>query len=135
MVDMKFPKLRLRVLPQVYAICSFSPDATFSEWTHNPSILSITKTPQETTLVCEENRVPGECTKSGNWKCIKVEGSFDLDAVGVLASIAGPLAQNKISLYVISTYDTDYILIQKPLRKIRPQRTAAFPRPAFRTCS
>ena len=41
---------------------------------------------------------------------VVVEG-FDLDAVGVLASIAGPLAQNRISLYVISTYDTDYVLI------------------------
>ena len=94
-----------------YSICSFDPDATFPDWTGNPSILSITKTPKEITVVCEQNHVPGECTKSENWKCIKVEGSFDLDAVGVLASIAGPLAQNKISLYVISTYDTDYVLI------------------------
>ena len=64
-----------------YAICSFPPDAT------------------------------GECKKSENFKCIKVEGNFDLDAVGILASIVGPLAQNRISLYVISTYDTDYVLI------------------------
>ncbi|MFC1633924.1 ACT domain-containing protein [Planctomycetota bacterium] len=109
---MNFPKLRLRVLPKVYAICSFDPDAAFPGWTHRSSILSITKTPKEITLVCEENHVPGECKKSEHWKCIKVEGRFDLDAVGVLASIAGPLAQNKISLYVISTYDTDYVLIQ-----------------------
>jgi len=98
-------------MPQNYAICSFPSDATFPDWTHSPPIISITKTSKEITLVCEENHVPGECTKSGNWKCIKVEGSFDLDAVGVLAGIAGPLAQNKISLYVISTYDTDYVLI------------------------
>ena len=98
-------------MPENYAICSFPPDAAFPDWEHHPSILSITKTPKEITLVCEENLVPGECTQSENWKCIKVEGSFDLDAVGVLSSIAGPLAQNGISLYVISTYDTDYILI------------------------
>ena len=110
-ISMDFPKLRLRVMPQVYAICSFPPDAILPDWAHCSSILSITKTPKEITLVCEEDHVPGECQKSENFKCIKVEGSFDLDAVGVLASIAGPLAQNRISLYVISTYDTDYVLI------------------------
>ena len=98
-------------MPQVYAICSFPPDATFPDWPLSPSILSITKTAKEITLVCEQNHVPGECQKSENWKCITVEGRFDLDAVGVLASIAGPLAQNKISLYALSTYETDYVLI------------------------
>ena len=98
-------------MPQVYAICSFPTDATFPDWPDHASIFSITKTPKEITIVCEEHQVPGACKTSENWKCIKVEGSFDLDAVGVLASIAEPLAQNKISLYAISTYDTDYILI------------------------
>ncbi len=46
-----------------------------------------------------------------NWMCIKVDGSFDLDAVGVLAGISGPLAEEKISIYVVSTFDTDYILV------------------------
>jgi hypothetical protein len=108
---LNLPKLRLCVMPENYAICSFPPDMTLPDWTDRSSIFSITKTPKEITVVCEENLVPGECKRSENWKCIKVEGSFDLDAVGVLASIAGPLAQNKISLYVISTFDTDYVLI------------------------
>ncbi|MBN2314406.1 MAG: ACT domain-containing protein [Sedimentisphaerales bacterium] len=105
------PKLRLRVLHEVFAICSFPPDATLPDWADRPSIFSITKTPKEITIVCEESHVPGKCKKSENWKCIKVEGNFALDAGGVLAGIAGPLAQNEISLYVISTYDTDYVLI------------------------
>jgi hypothetical protein len=98
-------------MSQNFSICSFPPDAALPAWAHRSSILSITKTPKEITLVCEENHVPGECQKSENFKCIKVEDSFDLDAVGVLASIAGPLAKNRISLYVVSTYDTDYVLI------------------------
>jgi len=105
------PRLKLCVLPGHYAICSFPPDATLPDWVDRPSFLSTTKTPKEITVVCEENQVPGECKKSDNWKCIKIEGRFDLDAVGVLAGIAGPLAQSKISLYVISTFETDYILI------------------------
>ena len=108
---LKLPKLRLRVLPEHYAICSFPPDATLPEWTDRPSVFSITKTPKEITLVCEENLISGPCKKSENWTCIKVEGSFDLDVVGVLAGIAGPLAKHKIGLYVISTFETDYVLI------------------------
>lgn len=108
---LNLPKLRLCVLPENYAICSFPPDASLPEWADRPSIFSVTKTPKEITIVCEESHVPGECQKSENWKCIKIEGCFDLDVVGVLASITEPLAQNKISLYVISTFDTDYVLI------------------------
>ena len=98
-------------MPENYAICSFDPETTSPDWTDRSSIFSITKTSKEITIVCEEDLVPGACKKNENWKCVKVEGHFDLNATGVLASLAGPLAQNKISLYVISTYDTDYVLI------------------------
>jgi hypothetical protein len=109
---MDYTKLKLSLLPETYAICSFPPDFVFPTIDHMSSILSITKTFRETTVVCDENRVPGDCRKSGNWKCIKVEGSFDLDAIGVIAGISKPLAESQISIYVVSTYDTDYVLIK-----------------------
>ncbi|MHC4431083.1 MAG: ACT domain-containing protein [Planctomycetota bacterium] len=109
---MDYLKLKLSLLPQTYAICSFSPDFAFSVMDDVSSILSITKTSKETTIVCDENRIPGDCRKSGNWKCIKVEGSFDLDAIGVIAGISRPLAESRISIYVVSTYETDYVLIK-----------------------
>jgi hypothetical protein len=108
---MNYPKLKLSLLPQTYAICSFPPDFTFPAIDNTSSILSIAKTCKETTIVCDENRIPGDCRKSENWKCIKVEGSFDLDAIGVIAGISIPLAESRISIYVVSTYDTDYVLI------------------------
>lgn len=110
-LNMDFPELRFCVLPGRYAICSFPPDATLPDWVDSSSFFSVTKTHKEITVVCEENQVPGEYKKSENWKCIKVEGSFDFDTVGILAGISGPLAQSKISLYVISTFETDYVLI------------------------
>jgi hypothetical protein len=109
---MDHPKLKLSLLPQTYAICSFPPDFTFPAIDAVSSILSITKTSKETTIVCDENRIPGDCRKSENWKCIKIEGSFDLDAIGVVAGISKPLAESRISIYVVSTYDTDYVLIK-----------------------
>jgi len=108
---MNYPKLELSLLPRTYAICSFPPDCALPELGNISSILSITKTSKETTIVCDENRIPGDCHKSENFKCIKVEGSFDLDAIGVIAGISKPLAQSKISIFVVSTYDTDYVLI------------------------
>ena len=108
---MDYPKLKLSLLPETYAICSFAPDFAFPAIDAVSSILSITKTSKETTIVCDEKRIPGDCRKSKNWKCIKVEGSFDLDAIGVIAGISKPLAESQISTYVVSTYDTDYVLI------------------------
>jgi len=108
---MDYPRLRLSILPEVFTICSLPPDGTIPDISQIPSIISITKTPKELTLICDENHIPDNWKKSGQWKCIKVEGCFDLNAVGVLASIAEPLAQNKISIFVLSTFETDYILI------------------------
>ncbi|MBN2102856.1 ACT domain-containing protein [bacterium] len=108
---MDHPRLRLSVLPQMYIICSLPPDSKIFDCSDLSSFFSITKTSKELKIVCDENHIPGKCRKSENWKCMKVEGSFDLHTIGVLESIAAPLAKNKISLYVVSTYDTDYILI------------------------
>ncbi len=106
---MDYPILKLRILPQTYAICSFPPEHAIPGWAQSLSIVSITRTPEELTIVCEEDRASGDCRMDRNWRCIKVDGSFDLDAVGVLAGISGPLAGEKISIYVVSTFDTDYI--------------------------
>ncbi len=109
---MEYPQLELRILPQAYAICSFPRESTIPDWAQSLSIISITRTPEELTIVCEEGHVTGGCRMDQDWKCIRVEGSLDLDAVGVLASISGPLAQERISIYVVSTFDTDYILVR-----------------------
>jgi len=108
---MDYPRLRLSILPRVFAVCSLPPGGAIPDFSDISSIISITKTSKEITVVCDENHIPDHCKKSGSFKCIKVEGSFDLNATGVLASIAEPLAQNKISIFVLSAYDTDYILV------------------------
>ncbi len=108
---MDYPKLNLRVLPGTYAICSSPPGSSIPGWAQDLSTVSITRTEKELTIVCEESHVTGDCRMDGNWRCIKIQGSFDLNEVGVLASISGPLAEEKISIYVISTFDTDYVLV------------------------
>lgn len=109
---MGYPRLRLSIQPQVFTVLSLPPDSAIPDHGPPSSIISITRTSKELTIVCDADHVPDQCDESRRWKCIKVEGSFGFDAIGVIASLAEPLTLSKISLYVVSTYDTDYVLIQ-----------------------
>jgi len=80
--------------------------------------VALTRTTTELSIVCEEAQIPidrdesGEVERAADWRAFRVNGPLDLTLVGVLASIAVPLADAKISLFAISTFDTDYILVQ-----------------------
>jgi hypothetical protein len=108
---MEYPKLKLCVLDGNYAVCRLPGKAHIPEWVANESLVSITRSEKELTIVCDKKLIPDDCEKSRDWKCIKIVGSFDLDAVGVMASVSVPLAENQISIYVVSTFDTDYFLV------------------------
>jgi hypothetical protein len=108
---MGYPKLKLCALDGNYAVCRLPCKGPVPEWAANESLVSITRSEKELTIVCDQKLVPEDCEKSRNWKCIKIVGSFELDAVGVIASISVPLAENQISIYVVSTFDTDYFLV------------------------
>ncbi|KAG0263790.1 hypothetical protein DFQ27_001615 [Actinomortierella ambigua] len=78
---------------------------------------SVTKTDEELSLVVshnykEEDALNADHKVSPGWRCFKVAGPLDFSMVGVLANLSGALAQNAISLFVVSTYDTDYILVK-----------------------
>lgn len=76
---------------------------------------AITRTADELSLVVPEGAMPavaGAGKVERGWRCIKVQGPLDFSLTGVLAAIAGTLAAAKISLFALSTYDTDYILVK-----------------------
>ena len=76
------------------------------------TLLSVTRTPSELSIVCRESpRLPGK-VESG-WRCLVVDGTLEFDQVGVLASLAQPLAEAGVSILVLSTYDTDYLLVKE----------------------
>lgn len=74
--------------------------------------MSITRTSEELSIVAETYRVPADLRPALTWRLLKIHGPFDLSEVGVLASLVVPLAQKGISVFTISTFDTDYLLIQ-----------------------
>ncbi len=108
---MKPPGQRFRVLPALYAVCRLSPDSAVPAWAGGP-FLNITFTDDELTIICPAERVPLDVRAERDWRVLKLVGPFAFSAVGVLASLATPLARAGISLLSIATYDTDYFLVK-----------------------
>jgi hypothetical protein len=107
--------LTLTVLPETFAIARLDPDAAIPPWALAASgFVSITRTADEVSIVCAETTVPEGTRASRGWRCLRVAGPLDFALVGVLASLASPLADAGISIFAVSTYDTDYLLVREP---------------------
>src|SRR5512142_3220965 len=103
--------LTLSVLPETLAICRLDREATVPDWAAG-EFISITHTRDELSIVCAERGVPSGVKADRDWRALKIEGPLDLAMTGVLASIAVPLAEARINLFAISTFDTDYVLVK-----------------------
>lgn len=108
---MKTPGQRFRALPGNYAVCRLSPDVAVPGWAAGP-FLNITLTDDELAIICPAERVPADVRAERDWRVLKLVGPFPFTAVGVLASLATPLANAGISLLSVATYDTDYFLVK-----------------------
>jgi hypothetical protein len=82
-------------------------------WGLKGPFTSITRTPEELSIVCPAENVPPELKPEVLWTCFQLEGPFPFTATGILASFIGPLAENGVPIFAISTYDTDYVLIRE----------------------
>ena len=82
-------------------------------WASGTRFLTITRTASELSIVCEETRVPEEVHAERNRRLMQIEGTLAFTLTGVLASVAAPLAGAGISVFAVSTYDTDYLLISE----------------------
>lgn len=105
-------KLSLSVLPQKLAVCRLGKGARIPAWAQGGGFFSITKTEDELSIVCAQERVPKKIKAEKEWRAFKVEGSLDFSLTGILASLANPLAKASISIFAISTFDTDYLLVK-----------------------
>ena len=106
-------KRKLRLLPDTYAVCRLEKNTPAPDWGARGLFSSITRTEEELSVVCAEAQVPGGVRREGAWRVLKVEGPLDFSLTGVLASLTVPLAREGISVFALSTYDTDYLLVKK----------------------
>jgi enamine deaminase RidA (YjgF/YER057c/UK114 family) len=105
----------LTALPEPLAICRLAPTERVPSWALelHESFSSITRTREELSIVCPEEAVPPDVEAETGWRALVVPGPIPFEQTGVLASIAAPLAAAGISLFAISTYDTDYVLVRE----------------------
>jgi len=102
----------LNVLADRLAVCRLSPRADIPDWARPAELLSITRTQSELSIVCSQRFLPFDVQAERDWRAFEVKGPLDFSLVGVLAGLATTLAQAGISIFALSTYDTDYLLVK-----------------------
>jgi len=102
----------LRLLPDRLAVCRLEPGSPLPEWSAGGGFRSVSWTADETSVVCSEANVPAKVRAERGWRAFMVEGPLDFGQTGVLAGIAQPLAAAGISIFSVSTFDTDYVLVR-----------------------
>lgn len=105
--------MNLTILSNSLAIAQLPRESSIPEWALQSEFISITKTTEELSIVCDEDMIPEEIKTDRNWQALKVQGPLDFTLTGILSSLVEPLAKANISIFAISTFDTDYILVKK----------------------
>ena len=103
--------MRLEQFPEKLAVVRLGPGAEVPGWAESSSLFSITATARETSVVCAARSVPRKARQEGPFTAFAAEGPLDLALTGVLAQLLQPLADAEISVFTISTFDTDWVLV------------------------
>jgi len=101
----------LSLLPGHFAVCRLSAADPVPAWASG-LFVSITRTAAELSIVCAQEHVPADAKHEPDWRILEVAGPLDFSLTGILAAIATPLAAAGISIFAVSTFDTDYVLVK-----------------------
>ena len=107
--------MEVAVLPGTLAICRLRASDRIPSWALelHEGFVSITRTPDELSIVCPQDAVPPDTTVEEDWRALVLPGPIPFEATGVLSALAAPLAEAGIPIFAISTYDTDYVLVRE----------------------
>ena len=103
--------MNLTVLPGEYCVWRLAAKAPQPSLDPG-SLLSVTRTPHELSIVSLSSAVPPEAKAEAGWRCLQVQGPLPFARTGVLAALSAPLARAEIPIFVVSTYDTDHLLVK-----------------------
>jgi hypothetical protein len=113
-------------LPQQFSVCRLAANARVPQWAKRGAFYSVTRTTDELSIVSESKYVPGGVKSEARFRCFKLQGPFPFAMTGVLASVLEPLAKARVSIFAVSTYDTDYVMVkEKSLAKAIKALSAA----------
>jgi hypothetical protein len=105
--------LRFSVLPGSWAVVRLPPDADVPAAALVPPFHSVTRTPDELSLVCPDHAVPEESRAERGWAVLALAGPFPFELTGILLSFLAPLAAAGVGVFAMSTFDTDYVLVKR----------------------
>jgi hypothetical protein len=109
---MKPIQLKLSTTDETCSVCRLAADEGIPHWVPAAGFVSITRTADELSVVCVSGSVPPSVRAEHGFRILKIDGPLDFSLTGILAAVAGPLAGAGISIFAVSTFDTDYILVK-----------------------
>ena len=107
------PALRLIGLEGLFAVCRLPAGAPIPSWALSGSLVSVTRTPDELSIVCPQACVPPGIRSEPGWRCFQAPGPLDFALTGILARLTVALAAAGVPVFALSTFDTDYLLIRQ----------------------
>jgi uncharacterized protein len=105
--------MELEILEQPLAVVRLSPDEPLPTWVLDARFFSITRSDDELSIFCDETVVPDGLDTTCGWRAFRVAGTLDLELTGIISQLAMPLAVRQISIFSISTHDTDYMVVRQ----------------------
>lgn len=104
--------MRLTILAETLSICRLAPEEPLPAWA-NGAFSAVVRTWRELSIVCAAACVPAEVHQEAGWRAFEVQGPLDFSLIGIVAGLAVPLAAARISIFVVSAFDTDYVLVRE----------------------
>ena len=105
--------MNLSLTPDRLSVCQLPPDAAIPAWAANAKpFVSITRTADELSIVCAEGLASSDVKQETGWRAFMIMAPLDFGLTGILSSVLDPLAKAGISIFALSTYNTDYILVK-----------------------
>ncbi|WP_390888649.1 ACT domain-containing protein [Frigoriglobus tundricola] len=95
-----------------FAVCKLPPGSAVPAWVTAGDVFSVTRTGEELSVVCRQGMVPPGTQAEGGWRGLRVAGAMPFTLVGVLAALTAPVAAAGVSIFAVSTYDTDYLFVK-----------------------
>lgn len=104
--------MKLRLLPDAFVVAQIPATEPFPDWGCTGGFSSVTRTPEEWSVVCETSFLPDGIRAETDWRIIQIEAVLDFALTGILSSLLAPLAAAGIPVFVLSTYNTDYVMVR-----------------------
>lgn len=103
--------MKLRLIPDLFGILKLVPPQAFPHWLASADLFFVAQTEDEYSIMCPQQHIPSDIPYDADWRCFRVDGDLAFDEVGVVARVSKPLADQGLSLFLVSTHDRDYVFV------------------------